>query len=532
MRVRPARQRPSDRVNTETDKTPTASVTTFLPPVGGWVTNTALSNGRDALVLENFWPTADGIEPRGGLDLICDIPGPVTRLFQHRASEKMFAADDAGIYEFDDASTGTLTATVSGQTSGAWSTYESQTAGGNYLHAVNGVDNLQLFDGTTWTQITGVSTPAITGVDTAQLSHVWGHRNRIFFVQVGTLTAWYLGVNSISGAATALPLSSVFRKGGSLMMGGTWSSDSGSGIDDRCAFVSDAGEVAIYAGSDPGDPNNWSLEGVYDIGDVLGREAATNIGGDLVFGTIDGLIPLSGAVSKDPAQLKSVSIAANIAPDWLRAGVLSVSDWRVTRWPRGNMLIAAPINSTTENVRVFVANLETNAWGFITGWNVGDIQAMGPGLYLGGRDGKLYRAWVGGNDDGLPFICRVALAFNHCGDPAQIKTAHTITTIWKTRATMLSRTSLGTDYLVNFPTPPDASPEYSGDTGIWDVSGWDSVFWADDQDSYSIYKLRRGVSGVGFAFAPQVQITCQTSAKVSAILQRIDLQFSAGTIGQ
>lgn len=45
----------------------------------------------------------------------------------------------------------------------------------------NGADNMCRFDGAVWLTITGTGAGAITGVDTATLAYVWGHRNHVFF---------------------------------------------------------------------------------------------------------------------------------------------------------------------------------------------------------------------------------------------------------------------------------------------------------------------------------------------------------------
>ena len=54
--------------------------------------------------------------------------------------------------------------------------------------------------------------------------------------------------------------------------------DGGSGPDDFATFIMDNGQVVVYQGSDPGDANNWSLVGVYQIGNPLGRNCAVNFG--------------------------------------------------------------------------------------------------------------------------------------------------------------------------------------------------------------------------------------------------------------
>ena len=523
MNVRPARLRPADRVQTESQKQPDAQVTTYALP-NGWVTNAALSAGVGASVFENLIRTRRGIEVRGGLVEACTVATAVKRMFQHRASGTYFAATATSIYPFTDASTGALTASVSGQTSGDYSAYEMQTSGGSFLVCVNGVDYMQQFNGTTWTQITGVSTPAITGVDTADLSHVWGHRSRLFFIEKGTLKAWYLGVESIAGAATALPLHGVFRRGGSLEFGTTWSSDAGDGIDDRCVFVTDAGEVAIYSGSDPGDPNNWALQGVYDIGETLGKAAYCAVGGDVLIGTRDGLVPLSAVVQKSPAELKAAAVSVDIAPDWQRATNLGQEPWRVARWDRGNMIFCNPMDSST----LFATQTETGSWTNITGWDCGDLQEFGDNLYVGGTNGSIYRAWVGGTDDGMPFVARLAFPFDHLGTPATEKQARAVQTVWRIKANILPKISVAKDYDVRFPSAPAASQVDDDSVGTWDVSDWDTAFWATDDEQYDIYRRWTAVAGYGFAFAPLVQLTSGSSGRIGAILERVDLVYGAG----
>ncbi|TIR78102.1 MAG: hypothetical protein E5X19_32465, partial [Mesorhizobium sp.] len=76
-----------------------------------------------------------------------------------------------------------------------------------------------------------------------KLSFVWTYRSREFFIEKNTLTAWFLPVDAISGAASDFSLAGVFQKGGSLLCGGTWSLDAGDGVDDKCVFISTKGEV-------------------------------------------------------------------------------------------------------------------------------------------------------------------------------------------------------------------------------------------------------------------------------------------------
>lgn len=527
--ILPARKRPA-RSQTESQKANPAQVKSLQAPIAGLVTNASLAAGTGAIVLENFWPTREGIEPRPGFTEQCNIgANAVVTLFEHKGSGKFFAASSTRFYEFTSATTGALTASGAAFTDGRWVTYEMQNSGGNFLLAVNGVDLLRRFDGTNWLTIDGASTPAITGVATSDLSYVWGHRDRVFFVRKSSLSAYYLATNAIAGAATELPLSATFRKGGYLLMGGTWSSDSGSGMDDRCWFMTDRGEVAVYSGSNPADPNNWALEGVYDVGIPLGRWAVDSIAGDVLFATEDGVIPLSAAVRKDPTQLAADSASAAISPDWRTAVINTAGDWRLAKWANGSMLMALPLLSGDNPVSVFAANMETNAWTTFTGWEATDIQALGDGLYFGTSSGEIMRAWNGGTDNGQSFYCRAMLAHDHLTDPASTKSLNVMQTVWAVRGELRYTMGVARDYSKTFGAAPATMSSAPDDAlSEWDIATWDVSDWGGLTSDYTVVSGWRAVPAVGFSFAPWVQVLSGSDAKLTAKLQRIDLAYVPG----
>ncbi|MBD9528976.1 hypothetical protein [Paracoccus sp. PAR01] len=525
-RVRPPRQQ------TESAKPAPLAVKTINAPSGGIITNSTLATAASAQLLENFWPTPRGIEPRGGCATVASVPAGVVSLFEHRGSDSYFAATASAIYPFNDATTGggALTAAISGLTNGKWSTYEAQNSGGNFLLCVNGIDHLRRFDGTTWLTITGTGTGAITGVDTDTLSFVWGHRNRIFFCQNDSSSAWYLATNAVGGAATELPLAGVFRKGGSLLMGGTWSSDSGSGMDDRCFFITDQGELALYAGSNPADVNNWSLVGVYDVGLPLGRKSMIYIGGDVLFATHRGVVPLSAVVTKDPTEMAAATVTAAIQGDWNDRVERAVGDWRLGRWSTIGMIFALPVSASGESPTILAANAENGAWTQFTGWDAVEMSQLGDRLYFGTTAGKVVRAWVGGQDNGMPYLARAMLAPDHLSDAANTKSASVMQAVWKVRGSITYTMGLAINYNRTWGVPPDAAsvPPGVDDVSLWDIALWDLAPWSSSEDSYSIVSGWRSVTGVGFAFAPTVQLMCNSPARVICQLQRIDVGFQAG----
>jgi hypothetical protein len=174
----------------------------------------------------------------------------------------------------------TLTGGTSGHTATIQSVIDNGATGTLILSGATGIfsDNETITGSSSGGSATANGTAvsvvgAFTGVNPATLTSVWEHKSRLWFIESGTLSAWYLPVDSRTGAAVEFPLQGVFHKGGVLTIGATWSVDSGSGLDDLQVFITDQGEVAVYAGTDPSDATKWAVVGIYQIGRPMGRKA-------------------------------------------------------------------------------------------------------------------------------------------------------------------------------------------------------------------------------------------------------------------
>lgn len=506
----------------------------MLPaPVRGWITNENLSASTEggALIMDNFIPTQTGVKFRGGSSEFFDGGDglPIKSLFTYKISgnSELFAADDATIWDI----TATPAEAVTGQTNGEYGTVQFETSGGTYLFAANGADSLQRYDGTNWLAITGVSSGAITGVTTSTLSHCWVYKNRLFFVQGGTMKAWYLAVDSIAGAASDVTMAGIFQRGGSLLFGATWSMDAGDGVDDRCVFVSSQGEVVIFEGSDPSDPTDWRMVGRYDLGGrPLGKNAYMRAGGDLLIATTDGLVPLSQMIGKDPAALSLAAVSRNIQPDWAREAVLRQSvSWPVQKWDEENLAIfGLPVIDATTPAYAFVVNTETGAWSRFTGWDIRSLAVHENQIYFGTSDGRVMLGNSGGNDDGAVYTCRLALPFNHFRRPGQHKNIRQARATFRAASSFLPQLSCSVNYAQSFPAPPSSVANYAEDT--WDVGLWDTAVW--DATSTERVTSTRWVSitGAGFVHALQVQVTFGITPRVDAELSAIDVTFETGGV--
>ncbi len=512
------------------------SLITIPAPVRGWIADEALVNAKPAgaRLLENWIPTETGIRCRGGKERYATISaGPVTSLFTYRSGgvEKFFGADNANIFDISSISDPNTipAAEVTGRTSGQYSTAHMSNAGNlTYLYAVNGSDSALLYDGSDFSEITGVSTPiAITGVATNELSFVWTFANRLFFVRKGTMSVFYLGVGEIGGAASEINLAGVFSKGGHVIFGGKWSLDSGDGLDDKCVFVSSEGEAAIFQGTDPSDSTNWQKVGVYEITKPLGMNATASAGGDFLIAVEDGIVPISQAVNKDVAALSLAAISKAITPEWKKEVALRSSvPWDMLKWPTNGLLVVAmPVPDDGIDPVCVVANLSTGKWSKITNWDMRCLALFGDDGYFGSRDGRVYRMDAGGSDDGTPYTCNYVAMPDHLRAPGYFKTVHAARAVFKASTPFVPKLSVSVDYQINLPSPPNAAPGL--DTGVWDVSLWDQATW-EGQGQQTVTTVFEAIGESGSVVSMQVQATFGSVTKPDVELISSDMLFEVG----
>lgn len=482
----------------------------FLAPVGGWVSaqNLAAARPNTCLTLENWFPTTTGIRLRSGALKHATIGAtPCESLMSYIGglTRKLFAANATAIYDITNPVSPTVppAAAVAGQTSGYYSFLNFATPGGNYMTVVNGSDTAKLFDGTTWT------TPAITGVSSATLSHVWAYRNRQWFIQAGSMNVWALPVDSIAGAAIQLSLAGVFQLGGSLLTGGTWSMDAGDGLDDKLVVISTEGEVAIYQGSDPSDPADFSLVGRYVIPPPMGKRCMMSAGGDLIVGTEGGMVPISAAVTKDPAALSIAAVSRNIEPDWLQdARERRTLPWEIIKWDsRKTIYVTTPVTSdeAVTPPQCYVINAETGAFAKNTGWNTRCGTMHDDFMYFGTNDGTIMQADIGGTDDGEFIYHTYVGSWDHMGAIGAFKETKLARAIFITRAEFTPKLSISTDYTVLLPTPPNAATP-TGSPGEWDVGVWDVSLWDTGLNTYTVNSKWEAIQRSGYVLSPQIQV--------------------------
>lgn len=431
-----------------------------------------------AIVLDNWFPRLRDIELRKGHLTHCDTGtgAPVESVMPYNAmtggADRLFAASDGSIW---DVTTAIPAEVVTGQTNDRWQSLNMATSGGNFLIICNGEDTMQRWDGATW------ATLAITGLSSADVIQLNLFKNRLWLVPKESLDAYFLKPDAIQGPATRFPLGGIFQRGGVLMAIGTWALDGGDGPDDRIAFISSEGEVAVYAGTDPTNAATWTLQGVYLIGAPIGRRCVLKIGGDLAIICIDGVVPLSKAMVVERGAAMSVSITANIQP-LLNSDARNFRDlfgWELCSYPLGQRAILNVPQLEDETQIQYVMNTVSGSWCRFTGMNANCWATYQELLYFGGNDGRVMLADSGGSDDGEAIAADLQGAFLDFDSPA-LKEFMMVRPFIITDGDVAPGIAINVDYR-NTATVV-STPTTIADPAEWDEAEWDVDLWPEEEN--------------------------------------------------
>lgn len=507
-------------------------------PRRGWIANDNLAKpGKEgAYLLENWFPTAEAIKMRGGSLLyatIGDGSDDVTAVFSYLTGgvQKLFASTETDIYDISSVADPEVSpsAAVSSLNGGDWSVVQFQTTGGVYIRCVNGEDQSRQYDGSSWSTPT-IDSATSSGADISDtFSYIWAWKQRLFFIEKESLNAWYLPVSSVAGTAVKLPLGAIFKRGGTLLFGASWSQDTGSGLDAMNAFFTTEGEVAIYQGTDPSSSTTWALVGVYRIGRPLGKNAWMQAGGDLVIATDVGFVPLSQATQKDFAALGPASVSYPIETAWNeRVDRRSFSPWHCEVYPTRQMVVIAMPSNSDNRAEMLVANARTGAWCLFTGWDGTCLEVYRDRLFFGSTEGRVFLADTTGADDGVPYTASCILQPDDLGDPASQKFALECRVAYRSQYEPNEIVFVSANFDDTLPTAPDA-PTIDA-SSIWGDAVWGEDVWASGEIEKDPYGSWRGVSGSGDVLAPGVRVTSGSIVPPRTDLLRLDLLYDKGDV--
>lgn len=478
-------------------------------PIKGWNARDPIASMKpdEAIMLENWFPTAADLLLRKGIsDHVTGISGQVQSLMPYNrpdGTQALFGA--VGTEFYDVTSAGAVgAAVVTGLTNAKWQSVNfTNSSGTSYLCCFNGADSPRYWDNSSWLTITGASTPAITGLTTSDIVSAAVHKRRMWLVQKDTLKAWYLPVDAVGGAANAIDLSGIAKRGGYLMAIDTWTLDAGEGVDDYWVAVTSEGEVIVYKGTDPSSATTWTLQGVWQLGAPLGRRCLHKFGGDLLIAMINGVYPLSKALLSGDTNPK-VAITSRIEQAMSDAAKSYGANfgWQVIHYPLGDMVILNVPVQEGDIQQQYVMNSITGAWTKFTGWEANCFAVFQDELYYGGNN-VVVKAWDGNDDNGSNIVGNSKTAFDYFDSQSkkQFKQARPIIA---TNGSPSVELGLNIDYEDGDRL---GTLTFSGSTSaLWGISLWGIGLWGS---GLRTIKDWIGVTGIGKCAATRLKCSAQ-----------------------
>ncbi len=500
----------------------TRSGTISIPaPYGGWNQRDAWDDMSpvDAIELDNWFPTHNRVESRKGFTQAITGLGSssvdtVTE-FYSGTTRKLIAACSGGIFDCTTSPTLPVTPTTAtlikgGYNGNRWMTFNM---GGSMAFIQADPDNRdapQVWDGTTATTFTAMTLTSITTGVTLTANTIIGgtvFKNRSYFWQKDSQDFWYSAINALGGNVTRFPLSRVTQFGGNLISIGTWTLDSGSGIDDLIVFVMDSGDVAVYSGTNPGDAS-FVLNGIYRIGAPLDPFGIVKMAGDLLIMTQDGYVSMSTVLRT--GRITAEGVLSDKISGAVRDAVRDYENntgWQAILYPRSQMMLFnVPTSTTVYHQHVY--NIKTGAWCRFTGQNARKWGVYKNRLYFGGTDGSIYLADDGDKDNGSAIKTVAQPAWTYLGNRGQRKKLNVVNPAFATVSDFTLRHRVRVDY----------SDETAGADGItyqsvgahWDIAAWDSAFWASDNPPLAKRRLLANKTGENFSIHLKADISTQT----------------------
>jgi hypothetical protein len=471
---------------------------------------------KDAIILRNLIPASYGCTLREGYKLhSTGLSENVSTLMSWNAADgtnKLFAVDSTAIYDVSTPGVVLPTAEVFASANPWWQHTQFANSAGVHLIAFNGVDNGFCYNDTGYhALITGDGTAAYTwaGIDPKKLVNTVVHQKRIWAVEKDSTLGWYLPPEQIYGVAKSFNFGSCFGKGGFLQALATWTTDSGTGIDDKLLAISSRGEVAIYSGYDPEDATIWKLEGVFQAGATFSRRCWTKYGGDVAILTQYGVVTMSSLLSaEESVSANTISIKIQkLMSDLVEEGEYRAG-WQILSYPNKDLLIInVPGLNISGNFQV-VMNTITGAWTTFIGFNANCWHIYGSAIGYGGFQ-AVYRGLEGRLDNvalngsgGQAIRGEVQQSFNYFDAQGQNKHYKMV------RPSFV----YGGDYKVNVKanmdfefggSPPPATPA-SARYGVWDEDIWDGgSVWSGGLLSSKNWIF---VTGIGYAASIRMMV--------------------------
>ena len=202
---------------------------------------------------------------------------------------------------------------------------------------------------------------AESGPDPAECDGIISHHDRIYLWKVGgDLEFLVSDVGAVQGAMARFPLGRLGNITGSLLTMVSLTIDAGHGMNDVLCIITTTGQLVLYEGLDPSDPQDWRLLGRIKMAAPLGRDVVAQVGSDAWILTTQGPVSIGQAVRESILAL--VSEVSMPICDEIKALVdEGPADWQMVAADDGSMVV---INRVKDEVALqYVYYVESRSWG-------------------------------------------------------------------------------------------------------------------------------------------------------------------------
>lgn len=493
---------------------------------------------EDSIFQYNLIPSQYGCKVRTGYaDWCTDVGDDGVRTIHPftgsvAASNRLWAMAADGIYNVSSSAASPAVNTsfpVADTTSGygQWTNYVT-TAGhfGLYCDETNGYYVYSEGSGT-WAKVAmGAGASEVANVDPADFVMPVIYKERVWFVERDTASAWYLPTGAIFGAATEFNFGNKFRHGGNLVALFNWTVDGGEGTNDYLVAISSSGDVILYLGDDPS--SDFTQRGQWYIGPPpAGRRIGGAFGGELYLLSAYGIIPLTRLIAGALIQQDDIYLSRKITP-LINTQMTITSDelgWEIKLVSTENiLLVATPDRIGFDDIQ-FVQALNSKGWAVYRDIPYFTGDTYEGQFYIGTADGRVLKhtgtqdAVDINGENGVAIEWSSLSVFQEYGEVGRYKITQFIRPVFLAQQAPSYSVEARYDYNLSEVLAPPAASVNTG--SVWDVGIWDVALWGGD-----FIEVEKPVGGSGIG--RNIAVAVNGSSAASTILVRYDLMFTTG----
>jgi len=349
-----------------------------------------------AINIENWLINDTGrLIKRKGLISIFSVAGttPVTMLVKFTSDIFMFAyGTQLSAYTF---STNTITPVHTFSGAGA----ATGAVEGTYFFVCNGTERIAYVDAATltYTLVADATAPMATVLYAAQGRLFAGQGSTVYWsaIDTGTGVPFNGGTDWTAGTSIANANNAVYQNAGNV--------EAFAQLGQQMVALYDSGKAGFRIQTL--SVNNVQQQNTivdFQRTDFGSARGAIYTQKGIFYANTQGIFQLeSGGVTNQPYSGKDTPISLILGVDFFNEIDFTNAD--ITYDLLHNILLVTCAENSTTNNLVLWYNLDTKAWGRITGWNISRFLTVGTTIYGASATGtNVYQLFYGSSDDGAP----------------------------------------------------------------------------------------------------------------------------------